>query len=120
MSNEQHHETVETQPASGKKPAGHVHTDGHILAWSYQDGHAVRVTCDLENGTDGIWHLSARVGNRPVFSGQVYGGKTVAREVAIYLRNGLTRYTMRNRMKRLARNLAKKAAEAAKEEGAQA
>lgn len=120
MSNEQHHETVETQQASGKKPAGHVHTDGHVLAWSYQDGHAVRVTCDRENGTDGIWHLSARVGNRPVVSGQIYGGKTVAREVTIYLRNGLTRYTMRNRMKRLARNLAKKAAEAAKEEGAQA
>ena len=120
MSNEQHHEPVETQPASGKKPAGSVHTDGHILAWSYQDGHAVRVTCDRENDTDGIWHLSARVGNRPVVSGQVYGGKTAASDVAIYLRNGLTRYTMRNRMKRLSRNLAKKVAAAAKEEGAQA
>lgn len=116
MSNEQHHETVETQQASGKKPAGSVHTDGHILAWSYQDGHAVRVTCDLDEGTEYIWKLSARLGNRPVVSGQVYGGKTVAREVTVYLRNGLTRYTMRNRMKRLA----KKAAEAAKEEGAQA
>ena len=102
--------TANAAEAPRKKPAGHVHTDGHVLAWSYQDGHSVRVTCDRENGTDGIWHLSARVGTRLVVSGQVYGGKTLAKKVAVYLRNGLTRFTMRNLQKRR-RRAAKKAAE---------
>ena len=102
-------ETANAAEAPRKKPAGHVHTDGHILAWSYQDGHAVRVTCDLDAGTESIWKLSARLGNRLVVSGQVYGGKTVAKEVAVYLRNGLTRLTLRNLQKRR-RRAAKKAA----------
>lgn len=102
-------ETANAAEAPRKKPAGHVHTDGHVLAYSYQDGHSVRVTCDLEKRDEEIWHLSARVGNRLVVFGHVYGGKTVAKEVAVYLRNCLTRFTMRNLQKRRSR-AAKKAA----------
>ena len=93
-------ETANAAEAPRKKPAGQVHTGGHVLAWAYEGGHAVRVTCDLDAGTESIWKLSARLGNRPVVSGQVYGGKTLAKEVAVYLRNGLTRLTLRNLQKR--------------------